>query len=145
MARDFQIVVDAANPHELAAWWAELLQWDVEPQDEAFIRRMIAEGYATEDDTMTWHGALVWLTGAAITHPDGSRQGLRRRILFSQVPEGKTVKNRLHLDVGVGAENVESEVSHLVSRGATFLHRGQQGPHSWVTMADPEGNEFCVS
>ena len=53
MAFDFQIAVDASEPHELADWWAETLGWVVEPSDEAFIRKMIAEGYATEDDTMT--------------------------------------------------------------------------------------------
>ena len=65
--------------------------------------------------------------------------------MFQAVPEGKTVKNRVHLDVSVGADQVEVEVARLTARGATFLHRGQQGPHSWVTMTDPEGNEFCVS
>jgi predicted enzyme related to lactoylglutathione lyase len=55
------------------------------------------------------------------------------------------VKNRLHLDVWVGADNVDAKVEKLTTRGAKFLHRGRQGPHSWVTVADPEGNEFCVS
>jgi predicted enzyme related to lactoylglutathione lyase len=45
----------------------------------------------------------------------------------------------------VGADNVEATLEKLKSRGAEFLWRGRQGPHSWVTMADPEGNEFCVS
>ena len=55
------------------------------------------------------------------------------------------MKNRLHLDVFVGAENVRAEADQLIGRGATYLHDGQQGPHRWVTLADPEGNEFCVS
>jgi predicted enzyme related to lactoylglutathione lyase len=61
------------------------------------------------------------------------------------VPEEKSVKNLWHLDVQVGEENVGAEVARLTERGATFLHEASQGPHSWVTMADPEGNEFCVS
>ena len=77
MAYEFQVAVDCADPHTLADWWAKTLDWQVEPSDEAFIRRMISEGYATESDTT--------------------------------------------------------------------LHNGQQGPNTWVTLADPEGNEFCVS
>jgi hypothetical protein len=63
---------------------------------------------------------------------------------FSQVPEPKTVKNRVHIDVWVGAENVSDQVDRLLARDATFLHKGRQGPHEWMTLADPEGNEFCV-
>ena len=141
MATDFQVVVDCAAPHELADWWAEALGWQVEAQDEAFIRRMIDAGYATEDQTTTHKGALVWKEGAAINSPDPNRP----RVLFQQVPEGKTVKNRMHLDLRVGAERREEEVARLVAAGAKELHRASQGPHEWATLADPEGNEFCVS
>jgi predicted enzyme related to lactoylglutathione lyase len=55
------------------------------------------------------------------------------------------VKNRLHLDVRIGADDMDQVVAGLVARGAKVLHAGQQGPHAWVTVADPEGNEFCVS
>jgi len=89
MAYDFQVAVDAERPHVLADWWAEVLGWVVEPTDEAFVRRMIAEGYATEDDTITHHGALVWKDGAAIGHPGGRDSG-RSRLLFQVVPEPKT-------------------------------------------------------
>ncbi len=143
MAYDFQITIDSGDPHVLADWWAETLGWTVEPSDEAFIRRMISEGHATEDDTTTHNGSLVWREGAAIRHPDGLERA--PRVLFQLVPEPKTVKNRAHLDVRVGPENVEAQTERLSGRGAKFLHRGQQGPHTWVTMADPEGNEFCVS
>ena len=146
MPHDFQIAVDAERPHDLADWWAQTLGWVVEPSDEAFIRRMIAEGYATEAETMTHNGALVWREGAAIRYPgETGRGGTRPRILFQVVPEPKTVKNRVHLDVRVGDDNVEAVVAKLTERGATFLWTGSQGPHDWVTMADPEGNEFCVS
>jgi Glyoxalase-like domain len=144
MAYDFQVAVDCARPHELADWWAEALGWTVEEPDEAFIRKMIAEGYAAEDETTTHHGKLVWRTGAAISNPDGPQGARRQRLLFQQVPEAKTAKNRWHLDVNVGAGNVRAETDRLVASGAVFLHNGQQGPHTWVTMADPEGNEFCI-
>jgi hypothetical protein len=145
MAYDFQVVVDAERPHVLADWWAGAMGWTVEPSDEAFIRKMIAEGYASQDDTTTHGGVLVWKQGAAIRHPGGPERGTRERILFQLVPESKQVKNRVHLDFHVGEDKVEAELAALTARGATFLHRGTQGPHAWVTLADPEGNEFCIS
>ncbi|HEY6276073.1 MAG TPA: VOC family protein [Streptosporangiaceae bacterium] len=144
MAYDFQVVVDAADPHAQADWWAETLGWEVEPSNEDFIRRMIAGGYATDGDTKIHNGQLVWKVGAAINAPGGSASG-RPRVLFQLVPEAKAVKNRLHLDVRAGEEKAEAELARLTSRGATVLHRGQQGPYTWVTLADPEGNEFCLT
>lgn len=141
MAYTFQVAVDCADPHGLADWWAEALGWQVEPSDEAFIRKMVDAGYATDADTTTHHGVLVWRQGQAINHPEGSAP----RMLFQLVPEAKTVKNRMHLDIRVGEERIEQEVARLTAAGARELHRGRQGPHWWVTMADPEGNEFCVS
>jgi hypothetical protein len=139
MPYNFQVTVDSTDPHTLADWWAETLDWAVEPTDEAFIKDMIAQGYATEAETITHNGFLVWKPGAAIVHPDG------RRILFQSVPERKTVKNRLHLDVRVGPDQVAEVQQRLIARGAVYLHDGHQGPHRWVTMADPEGNEFCLT
>ncbi len=141
MAYTFQVAVDCADPHGLADWWAEALGWQVEPSDEAFIRKMVDAGYATDADTTTHRGVLVWKEGQAINHPEGSAP----RMLFQLVPEAKTVKNRMHLDIRVGEEHIEQEVARLTAAGARELHRGRQGPHWWVTMADPEGNEFCVS
>ena len=141
MAFDFQVAIDCSFPHELADWWADALGWQVEAQDEAFIRRMIAEGHAREDQTVRHNGALVWKSATAINSPEPGRP----RMLFQSVPEAKTVKNRLHLDVRVGADGREAEVARLVQRGATELWRASQGPYEWVTLADPEGNEFCVS
>lgn len=143
MAYTFQVTVDSSFPHETADWWADALGWEVEPSDEGFIRSMIEQGFAREDDTTTHRGALVWKAGAAIRHPDASAG--TPRVLFQLVPETKRVKNRMHLDLRVGDDDVEATVERLVAAGAQFLHRGQQGPSSWVTLADPEGNEFCVS
>ena len=141
MAYDFQVAIDCSSPHVLADWWAEALGWEVETQDEAFIRRMVEEGHAGEEQTTVHRGRLVWREGAAITSPEPGRP----RVLFQQVPEPKAGKNRLHLDVRIGPDRQEAEVARLVELGATELWRGSQGPHSWVTMADPEGNEFCVA
>jgi len=138
MGYDFQVVVDCAQPHRLADWWAQAMRWDVEPSNEEQIRGAIAAGQATEEDTTTHNGVLVWRVGAAIRDGD-------RRVLFQVVPEPKSTKNRVHLDVRVGKENVEAEAERLTALGATFLHRGQQGPFSWITMADAEGNEFCIT
>jgi hypothetical protein len=143
MAYVFQVTIDSAGPHVLADWWADALGWEVEPSDEAFIRRMIAEGQASEDETTTHRGTLVWKAGAAILHPDGTDRA--PRILFQFVPEPKTVKNRVHLDVRIGTDGVEAVVERLIAKGATFQHRGRQGPYTWVTLADPESNELCVS
>ena len=141
MAHTFQVTVDSTAPHPLADWWAEALGWEREPTDEAFIRRMVEQGHAAESETMRHNGALVWTVGAAIRLPAGGAP----RVLFQLVPEPKTVKNRVHLDVRVGAEHVAAEVARLTDRGATVLHEGQQGPYRWVTLADPEGNEFCLT
>ncbi len=104
---------------------------------------MIAEGHATVEDTMHHRGELVWKEGAAVRHP-GAAEGAPR-LLLQLVPEGKRVKNRVHLDVRVGEDEFAAVVEGLLSAGATLLHEGTQGLHRWVTMADPEGNEFCVS
>jgi hypothetical protein len=68
-------------------------------------------------------------------------------VLFIEVPEGKSVKNRLHLDLRPRADLRDTEIERLVAHGATVAgdHRGKYGPGTgWVTLADPEGNEFCV-
>lgn len=141
MAFDFQVTIDCAAPHELADWWAEALGWQVEPQDESFIREMVRTGAASEADTSRHRGALVWRAGAAITSPDPHRP----RVLFQRSEEPRQGKNRVHLDVQVGPERQDAEVARLLGLGATELWRASQGPYAWVTMADPEGNEFCVA
>ena len=78
MATDVQIVIDCADPHGLADWWAEALGWHVEPQEEAFIRRMVASGAATEADTTTHRGALVWRSGSDAPWP--ARRTSRRKM-----------------------------------------------------------------
>ena len=146
MTLNIQIAVDCKNPHELADWWAETLEWAVEPQDEAFIRSMIAQGFATEAETKLHQGKLVWGAGAAIRPPEElDSPSPERRILFQTVPEEKTIKNRIHWDVNLAGADKDEARATLEARGATYLWSASQGPHSWHTMADPEGNEFCIS
>lgn len=141
MSYEFQVTVDSRRPHDQAKWWAKTLGWRVEPSDEEFIRGLVAAGHAAEDDTEIYDGVLVWRVGAGISdpqHPD------RPRVLFQLVPEERTVKNRLHLDVRVGDDR-EAVAAALCARGAALVHRGEQGPFRWITMTDPEGNEFCLT
>ena len=140
MAYDFQVAIDCSSPHELADWWAEVLGWEVEAQDEAFIRRMVDEGHASEEQTVRHRGALVWRAGAAITSPEPGRP----RVLFQEVPEPKAGKNRLHLDLHPGEGRRAGEVERLTALGASVLREVREPSGTWVVMADPEGNEFCV-
>ncbi len=135
-----QIAVDCEDPHELAYFWAEALGYEVTHNDD-FIRGLIAEGHATEDQVIDVRGHLQFKDGAACEDPET----LRPRLYFQLVPESKSVKNRLHLDLQSGPDRREAEADRLEGLGATRLYEGSQGPHRWITMADPEGNEFCVS
>ena len=139
-AMKVQVTVDCSAPHEVAAWWAKALEWTVEPQDAEFIKSMVAQGFASESETIVYDGNLVWRAGCAITSPDSESP----RILFQEVPEPKTVKNRVHLDLRHGDAKIEEVRAKLEAMGAVYQSSGQQGPHSWTTYQDPWGNEFCV-
>lgn len=143
----FQVTLDCADPHTLADWWGETLGWQVEPSDEVFIRRMIAEGFASEADTKLHKGVLVWAEGQAIRQPVAPEGSPCTRILFVAVPGPKSGKNRMHLDVRATQAGAGLDVARdaLLARGATFLWEASQGRHRWYTMADPEGNEFCLT
>jgi hypothetical protein len=90
-----------------------------------------------------WCEALGWV----VVNDDPGEYEIRPApdrlpgLLFAQVPEGKIVKNRLHLDFR--PEDRDAEVARLLDLGATHADVGQ-GEQSWVVLADPEGNEFCV-
>lgn len=64
-------------------------------------------------------------------------------MMFIQVPEPKTVKNRTHLDLGT--DDREAEIDRLVALGATLVHDKDEWGVRWTTLADPEGNEFCIA
>lgn len=73
-----------------------------------------------------------------------ARDGSRPKILFITVPEAKSVKNRLHIDVNPTDRDQDAEVERILALGATRADVGQGPDVSWVVLADPEGNEFCV-
>ena len=71
--------------------------------------------------------------------------GRPARLFFQQVPESKTVKNRVHLDLHVGSECVDDEVRRLEGLGATYAWTSEDRGPRCITFRDPEGNELCVS
>jgi hypothetical protein len=143
----FQLTVDSQDPHGQATFWAAAIGYAVE-RHEDFIRDLLAKGAISPDDTLTVDGVLHFRTAVAI-RPDGAglEQAMQsgNRLLFMKVPEAKTVKNRVHLDLKVGAGLREAEVKRLQSLGARVLYEHDDPEGRWTTMADPEGNEFCVN
>ena len=112
--------VDCANAYELSEWWKQVLGYvDIEG-----------------DPNEPGHEECM------IRHAETGHS-----LLFIEVPERKSVKNRLHLDLRPRTGTRDEEVDRLLRYGATQVadHRGIHGPGSgWVVLADPEGNEFCV-
>ena len=109
-----ELIVDCAEPRTLAAFWAEVLGWNVSSE-------------STESDV-------------EINNPAGGFPTL----LFTRVPEAKTVKNRLHIDVNATAgATQQQELERLLALGARHVDIGQ-GEQTWLVLADPEGNEFCL-
>ncbi len=140
MSTPFQIVVDAADPHAANRFWSAAMGYEMEDHHD-LVNQLLAGGQITPDETVELDGRLAFKTAAACRDPEG----IGPRLLFQTVPEPKTVKNRVHLDLHVGDERREAEVERLIALGASRLWDGEQGPTRWVTMADPEGNEFCVA
>ncbi|MFF5043520.1 VOC family protein [Streptomyces nigra] len=144
----WKVVVDCADPQAQADFWAAALHYEVEDND-ALIERLLEAGALPREATVEFHGRLAFRDLVAVRHPDDpydedSGTGLGRRLLFQRVPEPKTVKNRLHLDVHAAAGVREAEVERLEKLGAGVLRRVSEPAGEWVTMTDPEGNEFCV-
>jgi predicted enzyme related to lactoylglutathione lyase len=108
------VTIDSIQPQRLAEFWAQALGWRVDPDGD--------------DDEV------------AVEKPDGSDDD--PALLFLRVPEQKAGKNRIHLDLNPG-DDQEAEVRRLEDLGARRVDIGQ-GKQTWVVMADPEGNEFCV-
>ncbi len=73
----------------------------------------------------------------------GAKEGPRPRWLFLQVPEGKTAKNRCHVDLE--ADDVPAEIERLVALGATHVADKDEWGLQWTVMSDPESNEFCIA
>ncbi|MGI8577753.1 MAG: VOC family protein [Nocardioidaceae bacterium] len=143
MAREVQITFDCADPNVLAGFWADTLGYQFEAPPSGFD---------------TWDAALdAWgvpqerrNSYSAVVHPE--RAG--PRLFFQKVTEGKSAKNRVHLDVRAapgmqGDERMaalEAEAQRLTAIGATRSQRFEPGPTSagFIVMLDPEGNEFCL-
>ncbi|MEU1230034.1 VOC family protein [Streptomyces sp. NPDC005828] len=149
----WKLVVDSADPHAQATFWAAALGY-LEEDHDALVRRLLDLGATGPEATVTLHEGtpaerLAWRDLAAVRHPDdphdpNSGTGLGRRILFQRVPEAKTVKNRLHLDLHPEPGTRATEVARLEGHGAKVLRNVDEPGGSWTVMTDPEGNEFCV-
>ncbi|MFC4011418.1 VOC family protein [Nonomuraea purpurea] len=123
MAGLHDVVIDCRHPASLARFWAAALDgYAVAPYDEEELARLRANGIDDPEDDPT---VLV--------------EGGPPRLFFQRVPERKIVKNRLHLDLR--ADDLDAEIARLTGLGATVLATYDD----WVVLADPEGNEFCVS
>jgi predicted enzyme related to lactoylglutathione lyase len=117
MATRWTLGCDAGDPQGLARFWAYALGYVPEP------------GYDDPD-------------GASIVDPDGAGPAIG----FLRVPEGKTAKNRVHIDVRVSPDRIRDKAAELVAAGATQVREEFYGDRlGHVVMADPEGNEFCVA
>ncbi|GAA2106367.1 VOC family protein [Microlunatus panaciterrae] len=134
---NWQLAVDAVDAHTLADFWAEALHYELE-DNTAVIERVVADGRATLDATFVRPDGIRSWRGFEAIRGDG------RRILFHTVPEPKTVKNRWHIDLNVGHEQMAAEVQRLIALGASQLREVHEEGGHFVVMIDPEDNEFCV-
>lgn len=144
----WKLVIDAADPHAQADFWSAALGYTVE-DNSALIEQLLGMGALPAEATLDFHGRPAFRDLIAVRHPDDPYDtergtGLGRRILFQRVPEPKTGKNRLHLDLHPGEGRQADEVERLGALGANILRDVKEPSGAWVVMADPEGNEFCV-
>jgi hypothetical protein len=138
-----QITLDCVDPHAQARFWAAALDFEVDDHHE-MIGGVIEAGHvaADSDDIILIEGRRTWREYASVS-PHDRDDG--NRMLFQLVPEAKVAKNRLHVDLHAPEGERDAKVASLIELGASKLWDAQMGPMSWVTLADPEGNEFCVS
>jgi hypothetical protein len=144
MSRTVQVTFDCADPRGLSSFWKEALGYEFDPPPA---------GFATWDEALEKFGVPEDQRNNAFACHDPDQQG--PRLFFQKVPEGKTAKNRLHLDVRAapGLEGdermdaLEAECGRLVALGATRVRRHEAEPPmsaGFIVMQDPEGNEFCL-
>jgi hypothetical protein len=141
MVKQFQVTFDCATPERVARFWCEVLGYVVPPPPEGFASWDAFDCSLPPDQ----QGAAF-----ACVDPDG----VGPRLFFQRVPEGKTVKNRVHLDVRVGTgltgqerlAALEAECARLVALGAARVRllRADGVNESCLVMRDVEGNEFCL-
>jgi hypothetical protein len=133
MANSFQVTIDAAGPRALGAFWCEVL---------GYVEQPPPPGFATWEDALDAFGIDRSDPDRAFAIVDP--EGVGPRVFFLKVPEGKTAKNRVHLDVRVGEDQLQARAEALVALGATVVGEFQEPEGHWITMLDPEGNEFCI-
>ncbi|MGI8676815.1 MAG: VOC family protein, partial [Nocardioidaceae bacterium] len=138
-----QVTFDCADPAAQAAFWAAAIGYEEQAPPDGFDSwdQLLEQMGVPEEERDS---------RAAVIDPEG----IRPRLFFQRVTEGKTAKNRMHLDihVAVGMEGderrrtIEAESARLTGLGATVLRRVEPETLSefFIVMADPEGNEFCV-
>jgi hypothetical protein len=141
MAVGVQVVIDCADPGKLAQFWAESLHYILQPP---------GPGYDSWEDRLRDMGVPEerWNDASAVVDPEGAGP----RIFLQRVPEPKSVKNRVHLDLSVTAgvhgedndEQLEAEATRLEAIGATRVRKMDEWSGKWIVMLDPEGNEFCL-
>jgi hypothetical protein len=131
-----QITFDCWNVHVQAAWWAEQLGYDLEDHHET-VQELLDKELLTADDIITVNGRLAFAKVAAARDPEGASP----RLYFQAVEDGK---NRIHLDIGRGDRELEAAVDDWVAAGASLLRYADHPGERWATLADPEGNEFCL-
>ncbi|MEV7129432.1 VOC family protein [Streptomyces sp. NPDC093260] len=139
--KKFQVTFDCADPERVARFWCEVLGYVAPPPPE---------GFASWDEYQ--HSLPAERRGEWATCTDPS--GVGPRMYFQRVPEGRVVKNRVHLDVRVatglvGEERVaalEAECARLVALGAVRVRLlpADEENESCLAMQDVEGNEFCL-
>jgi hypothetical protein len=125
------IVFDCKRAAPLARFWADALGWEVAPYDEEELARLASRGiYDPEEDP----SVLVQPPEDSIDSPT---------LFFTEVPEDKVMKNRVHLDLQAEGD-LETEVERLEQLGASIRNWAEEDGGMWCVMLDPEGNEFCV-
>ncbi|GHE12257.1 VOC family protein [Streptomyces alanosinicus] len=144
----WKLVIDAADPHAQADFWAAALHYTAE-DNSSLVERLLAAGALSGEATVEYHGRPAFRDLIAVRHPDDpydpqTGTGIGRRLLFQRVPEAKTVKNRLHLDLHAGLDRRAAELARLEALGARVVREVKEPGGEWVVLADPEGNEFCL-
>ena len=135
----FQVTFDSEDPHAIASFWAAALGYDLEDQT-ALVEQLVAAGHLPESEVVRLGGRAAFRVGQGLTDPTGTRP----RLLFQLVPEAKTVKNRVHLDLHAGPDRIDAEVERLVGLGAVVAWESNDRGGRCVTLRDPDGNELCV-
>jgi Glyoxalase-like domain len=139
VATTVQVTFDCSDPHAMARFWAAALGYEKEDHSK-FVESLLGSGVLEPESTLIADGGRQFVEVSACRDPEGHGP----RIFFQRVPEPKSSKNRVHLDLHVGPDRYEAEAARLEQLGARRLwYSDDRGARCW-TMADVEGNEFCV-